>query len=71
MTDGVLRAERGSPERPDAVVTADPSALAAVVYAGRDLDAFIETGAIRVEGDRQALERFTKLFPKREPAPAA
>lgn len=71
VTDGVLRAERGSPERPDAVVTADPSALAAVVYAGRDLDAFLQTGAIRVEGDRAALERFTTLFPKREPAPAA
>ncbi|MFN3429217.1 MAG: winged helix-turn-helix transcriptional regulator [Candidatus Sericytochromatia bacterium] len=72
VNDGTLRAERGSPERPDAVVTAaDPTVIAGLVYGGQDLEAFIQAGAVQVTGDRAALERFTRLFPMPTPAPAA
>lgn len=44
-------------------IAADPRALAAAVYGGVPLDALVAEGALAIEGDRAAAERFLKLFP--------
>ena len=46
----------------DATVHGHPSALAAMVYDIQPLVALEAAGAVRVEGDRAALARFTALF---------
>ncbi len=55
--DGAIAVSRGDPTGCDAVFTAAPTALAAVVYGGAPLD------TIRVEGDMELAKRFTTLFP--------
>ena len=57
VAGGELDVERGGPDQPDAVITADPQSLAAVLWHGAD------AGALEVSGDRPAGERFLKLFP--------
>jgi DNA-binding HxlR family transcriptional regulator len=70
IADGGFAIARGTTERPDAVIDADPGTLRAVVFAGRPLDAAIESGDLRLQGDRQAAERFTACFPRPAAAPA-
>jgi DNA-binding HxlR family transcriptional regulator len=57
LHEGEITVERGLPDRCDVVFTAEPTALAAVVYGGAPLD------SIRVEGDLALAKRFTTLFP--------
>ena len=57
LDHGMIMVERGLADGCDAVITAAPTALAAVVYGGAPLD------SIRVEGDRALAKRFTTLFP--------
>jgi DNA-binding HxlR family transcriptional regulator len=54
--EGKLVAKRGEPEAPDVVVTAEPTTLAAVVYAKQPLE------LVGVEGDRGLFQRFVDLF---------
>jgi ubiquinone biosynthesis protein UbiJ len=55
---------RGGAERPDAIGEAEDAAvLRALVYEGRDLDEVLRSGDVRIEGDREAVERFLALFP--------
>lgn len=63
VQDGAYHVARGAAERPDAVVHADPMAMLGLFYGGQPLDALLAAGALRVEGDRAALERFVTLFP--------
>lgn len=56
IDNGLLTAHGGVPESPDATISADPTALAAVVYGGEALD------AVAVQGDRRLVERFIDLF---------
>lgn len=70
---GRIEAERGEPADPDAVITATPEAVAAIVYGDpatvRDRIAALAT----VEGDVEAFVRFTRWFdlpPKAERAGA-
>nr|WP_269204457.1 winged helix-turn-helix transcriptional regulator [Motilibacter deserti] len=60
----------GSLRAADAVLTAAPSALAAVVFDERTLAEAVASGDVKVEGDPEAAERFVGLFPMPEPAPA-
>jgi DNA-binding HxlR family transcriptional regulator len=62
VSDGRLQAERGDPAGADAIVTGTPEAMAAVVYGGQPLAAMEVAGALRVEGDRAAIDRFITLF---------
>jgi ubiquinone biosynthesis protein UbiJ len=55
---------RGAAERPDARIESDPATLAAVLWHGRAAD----DGALKVDGDRAAAERFLALFPAPQPA---
>ncbi|HET7051807.1 MAG TPA: helix-turn-helix domain-containing protein [Solirubrobacteraceae bacterium] len=55
---------RGAAERPDARIESDPATLAAVLWHGRAAD----DGALKIDGDRAAGERFLALFPAPQPA---
>jgi DNA-binding HxlR family transcriptional regulator len=68
IQDGVLDVERGPAERPSAVLTGSPEALAGVIYGGRDLDQAIATGDLLVDGDQASAGRFMQLFPLPTPA---
>ena len=54
--DGKLVAHRGEPNAPDLIITAEPTMLAAVVYAKQPLD------LVGIEGDRDLFQRFVDLF---------
>ncbi len=70
ISRGRIELATGGAEAPDAVVTSDPNALAAVIYGGRELAEALGTGDVEISGDRTAVERFIKLFPLPERAPA-
>ena len=54
--DGKLVAHRGEPEDADLIITAEPTMLAAVVYAKQPLD------LVGIEGDPKLFQRFVDLF---------
>ncbi len=57
---------------PDATIAGEPGPLSAVLWHGHSLGAALQSGAIALEGDRAAAERFLALFPAPEPTvPAA
>ena len=57
LRDGAIEVARGEPAGCDVIFSAEPTALAAVVYGGAPLD------SIHVEGDLALARRFTTLFP--------
>ena len=69
VSDGRFEVERGGAGQPDAIIEGDPATLAALVYEGRSLEEALRSGEIKIEGEREAVERFLGLFPL--PAPAA
>jgi DNA-binding HxlR family transcriptional regulator len=69
VAGGEIELDRGPAENPDAVVETDASAFAAVVWDGRPLADALRAGEVTIEGDRRAVERLIRLFPR--PAPAA
>jgi DNA-binding HxlR family transcriptional regulator len=72
VRDGRFEVERGSVEkRLDAIIEADAPTLAEVVYEGRSLEEALGSGEVRIEGEREAVERFVGLFPLPEPAAPA
>jgi DNA-binding HxlR family transcriptional regulator len=71
VDDGRFEISRGSANDPDATVEADSDTMAGLLYAGRPLAEALESGNLKVEGDRAAFERFLGLFPLPEPAPPA
>ena len=71
VDDGRFEISRGSAEGADAIVEADSNTLAGLLYAGRPLAEALESGDLKVEGNRAAFERFLGLFPLPEPAPPA
>jgi DNA-binding HxlR family transcriptional regulator/putative sterol carrier protein len=69
VADGRLEVARGgAQEQPDAIIEADATTLAALVYGGRQLEEALRAGDIEIEGDESAVERFIGLFPLPEPA---
>lgn len=54
---GEIEVERGDTSGCDAIFTADPTALAAVVYGGAHLE------TVKVDGDMALARRFVTLFP--------
>ena len=63
LIDGALTIEPRTAPAPDATLAGAPEALAALVYAGRDLDDAVRTGEVSVSGDQDAARRFLTLFP--------
>jgi DNA-binding HxlR family transcriptional regulator/putative sterol carrier protein len=71
VDDGRFEISRGNADRPDAIIETGPSTLAALVYEGRQLTEALRSGDIKIEGSREAVERFLTLFPLPEPAALA
>lgn len=71
LAGGRLEIAPGDAEAPDAVIEADPNALAAVVYGGRNLAEALRAGELKVAGDKTLVGRFATLFPLPERAPAS
>ncbi|HEV2093788.1 MAG TPA: winged helix-turn-helix transcriptional regulator [Rubrobacter sp.] len=69
--EGRFEISRGSADRPDAIVETDSGTLAALVYGGVSLAEALDSGDLKIEGDRPAFERFLGLFPLPDPAPPA
>ena len=69
VANGSFDIERGTADRPDATIEADPATLTALVYEGRGLAEALDSGEIEIRGDEEAVERFLGLFPL--PSPAA
>jgi DNA-binding HxlR family transcriptional regulator len=65
---GDLTLERGEVSDPDAVVTTDHETLLAVSHRRLALNEAEASGDMKVEGDREAAERFFGLFVLPEPA---
>jgi len=68
VAGGRLVIERGFADAPDAIFETDAGTLAALVYDDLGLDGALDSGDIRIEGNREAAERFLTLFPLPEPA---
>ena len=67
---GRLELARGSADEPDAILSAGPDTLAALVYGGRKLAEALRSGEVKVEGDKSSVKRFLTLFPLPQRAPA-
>jgi DNA-binding HxlR family transcriptional regulator len=68
VSGGTFEVERGSVERPDAIIEADSATLAGLVYQDLPLAEALRSGDVNIEGDEVAVERFLTLFPLPEPA---
>ena len=63
VTEAGVTIERGSTEKSQVEITGSPRAVAGAVYGGVPLDALKASGALAIEGDSAAAERFVTLFP--------
>jgi DNA-binding HxlR family transcriptional regulator len=68
VAHGALEVARGETGDADAVVTSDPGTVLALAHRRLELDEALESGALELEGNRAAFERFVGLFPMPEPA---
>jgi DNA-binding HxlR family transcriptional regulator len=71
VDDSGLEVVPGSAADADATIEAPPMILAAIAYDGQDLNQFIRSGEVVVEGDDVVVKRFLTLFtlPERAPGP--
>jgi DNA-binding HxlR family transcriptional regulator len=72
VDDGRIEIGRGPAERPDVVLTTDPTTLESVAFHLRSVAAAERSGDLIVEGDRAHLDRLLTVFtvPQTEAAPA-
>jgi DNA-binding HxlR family transcriptional regulator len=63
VRDGAVEAERGEVHGADFILTGAAPAIAGAVYGGVPLETLDAQGALKVEGDRAAAEKFVTLFP--------
>jgi DNA-binding HxlR family transcriptional regulator len=63
VADGAVEADRGEVEGADFTFTGAAPAVAGAVYGGVPLEVLEAQGALKVEGDRAAAEKFVTLFP--------
>jgi DNA-binding HxlR family transcriptional regulator len=57
-----FEAARGEPENPDAVITTDPDTLARVVFRGDPLGKAVDSGDIRIDGSRRAVNALLRAL---------
>lgn len=69
VADGALAIQRGLAPQAPTRVACGPMALMGLVYGGQGLDDALRAGQLQLEGDRQGLVDFVRLFPT--PGPAA
>jgi DNA-binding HxlR family transcriptional regulator len=63
IADGGFELARGTVERPDAVIEADPRTLHALLRNDLQLEEALRSGSVTIDGDRWAVARFLGLFP--------
>jgi DNA-binding HxlR family transcriptional regulator len=63
VADGGLQIARGRAEHPDAILSADRSTLATLIYGGRPLDDAVRAGDASLDGESAVIARFLSLFP--------
>jgi DNA-binding HxlR family transcriptional regulator/putative sterol carrier protein len=71
VSEGELDLSREDGLESDGAIETDPPTLAAVLTGQLPLGEAIASGAVAIEGNRRAIERFLRLFPMPEPCPAA
>lgn len=72
IAGGELDLKRGPATRPDISLAApDAPTLAAVLTDQLPLDEALDSGAVQIEGGKQAAKRFLRLFPMPEPCECA
>src|SRR3954453_11219178 len=62
IEDGVLRVGRGSAAEPDVVMTADVETVAKLMRGELKPAAALRSGAVKLDGERAAFDRFPTLF---------
>jgi putative sterol carrier protein len=67
VADGVIEVARAAADGADATIDSDPDTLNAVLWGSQSLAAAQRSGAMKIEGDKAAVERFVRLFPMPEP----
>lgn len=67
VEEGRLSVEPGRNPAPEAVVAGDQNALLPVLYAGKPVEAAVEDGSLKVEGEAVALARLATAFRSPEP----
>ena len=70
VADDQIKVARGGADQADATIDTDPDTINAVLWKGRSLADAQRAGAMTIEGDTAAVERFVALFPMPEPAAA-
>ena len=71
LDDGRLELARGGADDPEAVIETDVATFAEVLLGERTPAEALRSGDVKVDGGRQALERFLGYFPMPEPAASA
>jgi DNA-binding HxlR family transcriptional regulator len=66
--DGALTIERGACRGPDALVRTDANTLDGIMFYGAPLQAAMDSGALEIEGEQAAVERYLGLFPMLAPS---
>jgi DNA-binding HxlR family transcriptional regulator len=69
VDDDEFHIERGEHAQADATITGDPGVLIGVAHGRMPLAEALASGALRFDGDTDAAERFTTLFPLPEAQP--
>jgi DNA-binding HxlR family transcriptional regulator len=64
IADGTIELERGAVADPDATIETDATTFSALVWEGRELAGALEAGDVTITGDRRAVTRLLKLFPR-------
>jgi DNA-binding HxlR family transcriptional regulator len=66
VSEGRITTRRGELEAPDAVIETDPETLGAVLLDDRRLEGALDSGDMRIQGDRKRAARFLALYTQAE-----
>jgi DNA-binding HxlR family transcriptional regulator len=62
VAGGEIEIARGDADHADSIIDSDPGTLDGILWRGRSLADAQRAGALRIEGDAAAVERFVELF---------
>jgi ubiquinone biosynthesis protein UbiJ len=68
ITGGELNLTRGESQNPDVTLETDQATLLSLLRTDNDLEQMVDSGSLRIVGDRDLVGRFRQLFPL--PAPS-